>query len=390
MDSGPLKQQYHTPVNQPTETSKEQFEKRMETAAAVLDEAMHRLRSAAEAPSNRDERLESARAEARRYRELVDGIDAVVWEANRDGRILFVNRKAGELFGYPDERWLSLNCFWYEIAHPGDRDYARGNFFACARDGQERQQEYRMIAADGRTIWVREGLRAARGSDGQIERIRGVIWNIARRKKIERKLQIARSELADELADLMHLHELFNRLWGMLESESLLQETLTAAMAIQGSEIGILRLFDPARDELGIAASLGLPERYVDRYARAPSRDLACGLAILAKVPWVIEDVDADAAASPYREEFRTGGYRAQYTTLLTGRTGEILGTVTSCFRDAHRPPQRQIRLVELFVRQASVFVENARFGSGAARGRSSQRRGTCRGGARACATRSR
>ncbi len=235
------------------------------------------------------------------------------------------------------------------------------NFFECSRHGQDRELEYRIIAADGRTIWVREGLRPVLDRNGHVEGVRGVMWNIGRRKKIERQLQVARSELADQLADVMHLHDLSRRLWATPEPGPLLEEILVAVTAIQGAEMGMVQLYRRPEADLEIVASVGLCEQYLARYARVPRVESAAGLAIDGPGPVIIEDVETEPTACAYREEFRTGGYRAQFTTVLTGRTGEILATVSSCFREAHRPPKRQIRLIELFVRQAGEFVENAR-----------------------------
>ena len=65
----------------------------------------------------------------------------------------------------------------------------------------------------------------------------------------------------------------------------------------------------------------------------------------------IVDDVEIATTSSAYREELRIGGFRARYTTLLMSPTGKLLGTVASCFRGLHRPPERQIRLVEQFMR---------------------------------------
>ncbi len=347
--------------NQGHDECADQLEHRMEHANDVLKNTMAQLKQAGGALRDNDTRLETGQADRWHYRDLLDGIDAVVWETSPDGRVVFVNRRAHELFGYPAERWLLVRCFWHEIAHPGDRVYATANFFECAGDGHDRELEYRIIAADGRIVWVRESLRAARDGHGRVEVVRGVMWSIGRRKKVERKLQFARSELADQLADALHLQELSRRLWATADFGSLLEEILTATMAILGAEIGMVRLYNEPQAELEIAASVGLPEKYLVDYARVPAGDLAGGLASERETPVIVDDVEIATTSSAYREELRIGGFRARYTTLLTSQTGKLLGTVASCFRELHRPPARQIRLVELFMRQAAEFVDNAR-----------------------------
>jgi signal transduction histidine kinase len=77
--------------------------------------------------------------------------------------------------------------------------------------------------------------------------------------------------------------------------------------------------------------------------------------------PLIIEDVGADDICSPDREPARVAGYRAIFSAPLKSRGGELLGTITTCFREPHRPTEREVRTAELFARQAADFVENAR-----------------------------
>ena len=92
-----------------------------------------------------------------------------------------------------------------------------------------------------------------------------------------------------------------------------------------------------------------------------PQNDVACGLAIERGSSLIIEDVGAEEISSPYREPARIAGYRATFSTLLMSRAGELLGTIATCFREPHRPTEREVRIVELFARQATDFLENAR-----------------------------
>ncbi len=287
-------------------------------------------------------------------RELIDGLDAVVWESDPNGRIRFINRRATEFFGYPEDRWLSSPGFWLEIAHPDDRIEAERSFTQCARDGSRKEFEYRIAGADGGFLWVRQSLRPDRDHSGRVSVIRGVLWKIGRRKKLERRLYAARRDIATQLDDLAYLHDLSRRLWSTVELEPLLEETLIATLAILGAEMGDARLLDTEREELEIVASVGLPESYLDRYRRVSARHPTSGAL-------VFEDVPAGPTGSPEREAARAGGYRSQYSALLMSRSGALLGTIAAYFHEPHQPSHRQARLVEAFVRQAADFVEYAR-----------------------------
>src|SRR2546423_764068 len=59
----------------------------------------------------------------RRFRDLVHGVDAIVWEADAASlACTFVSQRAEELLGYPIERWLGATDFWGEIVDARDRE----------------------------------------------------------------------------------------------------------------------------------------------------------------------------------------------------------------------------------------------------------------------------
>src|SRR5690242_6274178 len=77
-------------------------------------------------------RLEGALDEAcryageveRRYRGLIDRLDAIFWEADAESfEFTYVSPRAEPLLGYPMERWLHEPGFWPKILHPEDHDW---------------------------------------------------------------------------------------------------------------------------------------------------------------------------------------------------------------------------------------------------------------------------
>jgi PAS domain S-box-containing protein len=307
--------------------------------------------------------------DAHLLRDLIDGVDAVIYEVDRSGWTRFVNRRAVELFGYPKERWLSQPNFAQAIAHTGDRAKVRAHFYRCLRYAQDRKLEYRVVSADGETIWVQEMLAPSQDQSGEVHSLRGVIWRIEKPAKAEHEqLAALRTELAaerersDQLADMLQLQELCQRLWDSLELLPLLERVLAATASLHGTDMGIVRIYDPERSDLEIVASLGMSQQYLDRYRRVPVGDVASGLAIVQGQPFIVEDLDDDeAAAARLVEPARIGGYRAKYSTFMTTRRSELLGTIATCFRKHHRPTERECALAALFARQAADFVENAR-----------------------------
>ncbi len=135
-------------------------------------------------------RREAARPAERRYRELVEDLDAVIWEAVVDPpHDTFVSKRAEELLGYPVARWLEDPNFWRAIVHPADRERVASECAALMERGDRHVLEYRVVAADGRTVWVRDRVRVVRDGTGRAVRLRGAMVDVTDLKRVEDALR---------------------------------------------------------------------------------------------------------------------------------------------------------------------------------------------------------
>lgn len=133
---------------------------------------------------------------------LLDAVDGIVWQADaRTFEFSYVSRKAERLLGYPIELWTSEPTFWQDHLHPEDREWAL-NFRSAGVDRQrDHEFEYRMIAADGRVVWLRDHVSV--GPVGEPDPVlRGVMVDVSARRETEDRfarhsqalLGLARSE----------------------------------------------------------------------------------------------------------------------------------------------------------------------------------------------------
>jgi PAS domain S-box-containing protein len=121
-----------------------------------------------------------------RFARLVEGLDAIVWEANAVTlELTFVSHRAEALLGYPVSRWLEQPDFWKAIIHPADRDAALEEFHRCARELADCRVEYRALGADGRVVWLANVVRMVREASGDVSRLQGFMLDITERKRIE-------------------------------------------------------------------------------------------------------------------------------------------------------------------------------------------------------------
>ena len=134
--------------------------------------------------------VDALRAGEARYRDLVEGLDAVVWEADpASWRFTYVNRRAERILGYPVERWLEEKDFWVRILHPDDRETAMRSCREAIAAARDNDFEYRVIAADGRTLWMRDLVYVGLDADGRVRSLRGIMLDITERKRAAGELR---------------------------------------------------------------------------------------------------------------------------------------------------------------------------------------------------------
>lgn len=133
-------------------------------------------------------RIEDEERKARdQYESLVESIDGIVWQLDVPTFMFtFVSSQAERLCGYPIQQWLTEPNFWVEHLHPDDR-WAVDYCAEAAALGVDHEFDYRMIAADGRVVWLRD-MVTVDNSDPECQRLRGVMVDITRRKQAEQAL----------------------------------------------------------------------------------------------------------------------------------------------------------------------------------------------------------
>lgn len=159
-----------------------------------------------------------------RFRSLVNSVEGIVWECaiEPEGfRFTFVSEEAERLLGYPTRQWLEERGFLRNHMHPDDRALAIDYSAVVTKDGTDHDFEYRMIAADGRTVWLRDLVTVVVVDDRPVKLV-GVMVDVTERKKVEEALRESEAsfrQLADSMPQIVwtarpdgHL-DYYNRRW---------------------------------------------------------------------------------------------------------------------------------------------------------------------------------
>jgi formate hydrogenlyase transcriptional activator len=129
------------------------------------------------------------------YRELIGFVQAIVWRGSAETfQFTFVSPYAETLLGYPVRRWLDEPTFWADHIHPEDRDWALKFCVAATREKKAHEFDYRMIAADGRVVWLRDLVHVLVENDQPKELI-GVMVDITEKKDAEEALRRSDDQL---------------------------------------------------------------------------------------------------------------------------------------------------------------------------------------------------
>jgi PAS domain S-box-containing protein len=130
-----------------------------------------------------DGRLEAAltraeQAEAK-YRTLVEQLPAITYtEALDSARVISVSPQVETILGYTQEEWLGNPRLWVDLLHPEDRDWVVEACELANRTEQPFRAEFRMVARDGRVVWIRDEAVLVWGSHGQPLCWQGVMLDI--------------------------------------------------------------------------------------------------------------------------------------------------------------------------------------------------------------------
>jgi diguanylate cyclase (GGDEF)-like protein/PAS domain S-box-containing protein len=120
-----------------------------------------------------------------RFRSLVDSLDGVIWEALvHQAGLSFISSSVERLLGYPQEAWYSTPDFWRDHIHPDDRKATVGRASSLKENQQGVQSEYRMIASDGREVWIRDVITLVI-EPGEPPKQRGVMLDVTDLKRTQ-------------------------------------------------------------------------------------------------------------------------------------------------------------------------------------------------------------
>ena len=123
-----------------------------------------------------------------RFKSLINTIDGIVWEYDLELMTsTFISKKIESILGYSVNEYSESPTFWEDHIHPEDRELALALSVRENKDYNDRNYEYRMIAKNGKVIWIRDIINFVFENDKPLIS-RGIMIDITIMKESEKDL----------------------------------------------------------------------------------------------------------------------------------------------------------------------------------------------------------
>ena len=314
-----------------------------------------------------EERLRAKEQEAREARELLSATlssigDGVIATDNA-GTVTLLNPVAASLTGWAQEdaKGRALDEV-FDISNEETGAKVESPVRKVLREGHIANHT-RLTAKNGRVVPIDDSAAQIHDADG----VAGVVMvfrDVTERRKAEQELTRLKDQLDHEVAGLRSLHQFGTRLVQAVDMHSLLNEVLAAAETITDAEMGNVQLIDRSTGRLHIKAQHRFSDEFLNFFSHVREDEAAvCGAAFARRQRVLVDDVETSPifAGTPALDVLRREGIRAVQSTPIMGRDGVLVGMLSTHFKARHQFSERDLRLLDLLVRQAADLIEKVR-----------------------------
>lgn len=162
------------------------------TQATPPEDVLARLKGPIAEDVERDDAIRALEEAERRYRQLVETIPAVVWldRIDEESSNIYMSPQVEAMLGYPLSAWEEDPTFWTKIVHPDDLPGVIEQI-STLTPPRRYSLEFRVLAADGRTVWVHDEAVPVFEEDGTPRFWQGVWFDVTERHEATESLRQA-------------------------------------------------------------------------------------------------------------------------------------------------------------------------------------------------------
>lgn len=291
-----------------------------------------------------------------RYRSLLDQLPAIVYlddARSPEPTPRFVSPRIRDILGYDPEEWLAGGFdLWRKSIHPEDLDRAVKHYLHSIQTEETYFQDYRMIARDGRAIWVRDSATILRDENGAPLSMHGVIYDITESKQADEKIQ---RQLKREAA----LREIDQAIVSSFDMKLSLNIILSKMPKLLSVDAAAVLLLNPATNTLEYAAGLGFRTQ-LPQGAEISLDQSYAGKVVLERRAVQIPNLAYRGRASMPAGFPKNEGFVSYYGIPLVAK-GQAIGALEAYNRSVVERDEDWFNLFGTLASQAAIAVDNAR-----------------------------
>ncbi|URD52427.1 ATP-binding protein [Chroococcidiopsis sp. CCNUC1] len=291
-------------------------------------------------------KVEEHRQAEDRARALISNLPGgAAFVVDRDLRYLLAEGEALSAAGFKPEDFIGQTIFEvlppelttnYEILY---RKALAGESFEYEHNAHERS-------------YISRGT-PLRSVNGEVYAVLAVSYDISDRK-------IAEAAIAADFKDTQLLRDLSARLTTEGDIQVIYNEIVATAIALTRADAGSIQILEVATQDLLLLATQGFERDLTDRFYRVDaSSNTSCGRALVTGDRTFV-DFDVPESEDPHGSMrlHVEAGYLSAQSTPLIARSGKAIGMVSTHWCKHHRPSDRELRFLDLLVRQAADLLE--------------------------------
>ena len=138
-----------------------------------------------------------------RFRQLAENINEVFWMAAPDlHEMLYVSPAYEAIWGRTCESLYERRDSFFDVIHHEDRNRVR-TVFERLRQGENRDEQYRIVRPDGSIRWIRDRAFAVKDEEGSVIQVVGIAEDITERRMAEGRIREADQRAIKEYERLL-------------------------------------------------------------------------------------------------------------------------------------------------------------------------------------------
>ncbi|MEO1094286.1 MAG: EAL domain-containing protein [Cyanobacteria bacterium J06638_28] len=297
-----------------------------------------------------EERTRALQESEERLRLALSATNQGFFDLNLRTGEAIVSPEYAVMLGYDPATFHETEATWRLRLHPDDREQTHQAYRAYeAGQTNQYKAEFRLQTQQGDWKWILSiGQFIEWDETGQPTRLLGTHTDISDRKSAEIQLA-AQNTLLAQIAQGQPLLEVLNSLIYSVERD--LDGVLCSVLLLdkenrlrKGAAPSLPTEFNEAVDGLLIGEGVG-----------------SCGTAAFRNQTVIVSDIATDSLWCPYKDLALGYDLRACWSSPITARGGEVLGTFAMYYKQVRSPQTYELRVITQMAHIAGIAIERHR-----------------------------